>query len=212
MEIRKENNSVTLVRDKEQMEFTYVKEDIIRCRYTSGEWAESDSMIIEDRGDREEISAGIKESSDGIIIYGGAVKAAVSAQSFETMWMRASDDGILLAEGKKEFIQVPVMKYTTGGEMPVIDRVKTVDGERNFIRNLKEVEDHKAWQGRLHFRFTEDEHIHGLGQAEEGIYDYRGHVQYLYQHNMRIPMPVMVSDKGYGILFDCTSLISTTTL
>ena len=208
MEFREEKNRVTLVRDREQMEFSYIKKDIMRCRYTRGEWTETDSMIIEDRGDREEISAGIKESSDGIIIYGGAVKAAVSAQSFETMWMRASDDGILLAEGKKEFIQVPVMKYTTGGEMPVIDRVKTVDGERNFIRNLKEVEDHKACQGRLHFRFTEDEHIHGLGQAEEGIYDYRGHVQYLYQHNMRIPMPVMVSDKGYGILFDCTSLMT----
>ena len=115
---------------------------------------------------------------------------------------------ILLSEGKKEFIRIPVMKYTTGDEEPVIDRVKTVDGERNFIKNLKEVFDHEALQGRLYFEFRDDEHIHGLGQAEEGIYDYRGHVQYLYQHNMRIPMPVMVSDKGYGILFDCTGLMT----
>ena len=37
-------------------------------------------------------------------------------------------------------------------------------------------------------------------RAEEGIYNYRGHCQYLYQHNMRIPMPVLVSTEGYGIL------------
>ena len=46
------------------------------------------------------------------------------------------------------------------------------------------------------------------GQAEEGIYNYRGHNQYLYQHNMRIPMPLFVSTEGYGILFDCCSLMT----
>ncbi|MCR4655380.1 MAG: DUF5110 domain-containing protein [Lachnospiraceae bacterium] len=115
---------------------------------------------------------------------------------------------VILREGKKEFITVPVMKYTTGDEEPVIERVKTVDGERNFIKNLKEVEDHTALQGRLYFKFGDGESIHGFGQAEEGIYNLRGHVQYLYQHNMRVPMPMFVSDKGYGILFDAASLMT----
>ncbi|MBO4338147.1 MAG: DUF5110 domain-containing protein, partial [Lachnospiraceae bacterium] len=139
---------------------------------------------------------------------GGAVEALISKGTLEVTWSMSSDGRMLLREGKKEFTEIPVMKFSTGDEPPVIDRVKTVDGERNFIRNLKETEDHKALQGRLHFRFSDDEHIHGLGQAEEGIYDYRGHVQYLYQHNMRIPMPVMISDKGYGLFFDCTSLMT----
>lgn len=30
-----------------------------------------------------------------------------------------------------------MVRYTTGGEKPIINRVKTVDGERNFIQNLK---------------------------------------------------------------------------
>ena len=58
------------------------------------------------------------------------------------------------------------------------------------------------------FAWKDGEAIHGLGQAEEGIYDYRGHNQYLYQHNMRIPMPIFVSSEGYGILLDCRSLMT----
>ena len=65
-----------------------------------------------------------------------------------------------------------------------------------------------AYRGKLHFSWKEDEAIHGLGQGEEGIYDYRHHVQYMYQHNMRIPMPFLFSSRQYGILFDCGSLMT----
>jgi alpha-D-xyloside xylohydrolase len=47
-----------------------------------------------------------------------------------------------------------------------------------------------------------------LGQGEEGLFNYRGHNQYLYQHNMRIPVPFFISSEGYGILLDCCSLMT----
>lgn len=115
---------------------------------------------------------------------------------------------MILEEGGRELEKIDVMRYTTGDEAPIINRVKTVDGERNFIQNLKQVADHQAYKGRLHFRWKPEEGIYGLGQAEEGIYNYRGHDQYLYQHNMRIPMPVLLSDQGYGMLFNCGSLMT----
>ena len=71
------------------------------------------------------------------------------------------------------------MRYTTGGEKPVINRVKTVDGERNFIQNLKPEKVRDGYRARVFFDWKEEEEIHGLGQAEEGIYNYRGHNQYL---------------------------------
>ena len=37
---------------------------------------------------------------------------------------------------------------------------------------------------------------------------YRKNVQYLYQHNMRIPIPFFLSDHKYGILADCGSLMT----
>ncbi len=106
-----------------------------------------------------------------------------------------------------ELVEKPVYRYTTDGEEPIIDRVKTVDGERNFIKNLKKKEVRKAYSASITLTLQDDEGIYGLGQAEEGIYNLRHQTKYLYQHNMRIPMPVLFSDKGYGILVDCSSLM-----
>ncbi len=211
MNLREENNTIILETTGVKMQLSAVKDNIIRCSYGPAGFSEEESMIIEkhDPSDNNcKLTLTRKDQGKSISIDCGRLTAVISSDTLQTEWMRSSDNNLLLKEGKKEFITVPVMKYTTGDEAPVIDRVKTVDGERNFIRNLKEVEDHKAWQGRLYFEFDEKESIHGLGQAEEGIYDYRGHVQYMYQHNMRIPMPVFLSDKGYGILFDCTCLMT----
>ena len=213
MDIVNKGNKVLIEKDGERLEISYVKSGILHCRYGKEAFGTEKSMLLDQRA-LEVIDNGCginietEETPDSIRISGGDVTATVSKESLDITWNKASDNSTLLKEGKKEFIQIPVMKYTTGGEAPVIDRVKTVDGERNFIRNLKEVEDHKAWQGRLYFNFADGEQIHGLGQAEEGIYDYRGHVQYLYQHNMRIPMPMFLSNKGYGMFFDCTSLMT----
>lgn len=115
---------------------------------------------------------------------------------------------VFLKEKKKTLVETPVYKYTTGGEEPIVERVKTVDGERNFIKNLKTEIDRMAYRGKIEFEFADDEGIYGLGQGEDGIYNLRHHSQYLYQHNMRIPMPFFYSDRGYGILFDCTSLMT----
>jgi alpha-D-xyloside xylohydrolase len=99
-----------------------------------------------------------------------------------------------------------VYRYRSAGG-PVHTR-KTVDGERNFSTSLVPLEDRSAWRAKVFFDFADDEGIHGLGQAEEGIYDYRRKTQYLYQHNMRIPVPFFLSTRGYGVLFDCGCLMT----
>ena len=210
MKATEKGRKVYIDKEDERLELSYISSSIIHCRYGKGELSAVRSIITDDRAGRidESIDIALETNEDSAIVSGGIISAEVSGDDLHIKWSRTSDGSTLLQEGIKEFIRIPVMKYTTGDEAPVIDRVKTVDGERNFIRNLKEVRDHEAFQGRLHFCFADDEQIHGLGQAEEGIYDYRGHVQYLYQHNMRIPMPVLVSSRGYGILFDCTCLMT----
>ncbi len=210
MNIDNNGRMACITKDSERIEISYIRNNIIHVRYLKDDTGAETSMLLTERARTadDDIALVFSETADGVKVGGGDVRAVVSKGDLAITWKKSADDTTLLKEGIKEFVRIPVMKYTTGDEEPVIDRVKTVDGERNFIKNLKEVEDHKAWQGRLYFNFREGEHIHGLGQAEEGIYDYRGHVQYLYQHNMRIPMPMMVSDKGYGIFFDCTCLMT----
>lgn len=57
---------------------------------------------------------------------------------------------------------------------------------------------YRAW---LSFRFSEGESLYGLGQHEEGRLDYRGRHQYLYQHNRKVALPLLVSSRGWGLLW-----------
>jgi alpha-D-xyloside xylohydrolase len=99
-----------------------------------------------------------------------------------------------------------VIRYKNGGGE--VRSVKTVDGERSLSGGLVPCHDRDAFRAKVYFNFVEGEALHGLGQAEEGIYDYQGKTQYLYQHNMRIPVPFLLSGRGYGILFDCGCLMT----
>lgn len=99
-----------------------------------------------------------------------------------------------------------IYRYDMAGEASVITQ-KTVDGERTFVENAKEQLIGRAYEGSISFQISEEQRIMGLGQHEEGITNYRGCVQHLYQNNMQIPMPVIISSRNYGILLDAECLM-----
>jgi len=180
---------------------------IIRCIYTRRDVPDVYSPIhVHHSSQPEPIT--VKELDNALSVSTSFLTLWIGKSDCRFVWSRREDGFILLEEGEKELTETTVMKYTTGDEKPIIRRVKTVDGERNFVENLREAEDHKAYHAKLSFQWKRGEQIHGLGQGEEGIYNYRGHTQYLYQHNMRIPVPFLVSDQGYAILADCGSLMT----
>jgi alpha-D-xyloside xylohydrolase len=52
------------------------------------------------------------------------------------------------------------------------------------------------------FVLQPDEAIFGLGQHSQGIWNYRGSTVTLLQQNREIAIPVLLSSKGYGVLWD----------
>jgi len=50
------------------------------------------------------------------------------------------------------------------------------------------------------------EFLYGLGQYQEGLWNWRGVPRVLHQHNMTATLPVVVSGRGYGLLWDNASL------
>jgi alpha-D-xyloside xylohydrolase len=52
------------------------------------------------------------------------------------------------------------------------------------------------------FVLPADEHVYGLGQHQSGAWNYRGHSIKLLQENREVAIPVLLSSKGYGILWD----------
>jgi alpha-D-xyloside xylohydrolase len=64
------------------------------------------------------------------------------------------------------------------------------------------VHDDEGYEVEQFFRFSDTEAIYGFGQHQDGIMNYRGKSVDLYQHNMKVAVPVMVSSRGYGIFWD----------
>lgn len=201
------DNKIRIRTDRGLLLVSAEAENIIRCVYTGRE-QEASVSPLQIRHNESACPLALEELDGDLQISTSLLTLRIRQADGCFVWIRRKDGFQLLEEGEKELTGIPVMKYSTCGEKPVIRRVKTVDGERNFVENLREVEDHRAYRAKLSFRFQPGEQIHGLGQGEEGIYNYRGHTQYLYQHNMRIPVPFLISDRGYGILADCGSLMT----
>ena len=68
-----------------------------------------------------------------------------------------------------------------------------------------EVEGKKAWSTTVSFDSPADEAFYGLGQHQAGEFNHKGGNEELYQYNTKISVPLVVSSKGYGILFDAYS-------
>ena len=184
-----------------------VREDILRVVYAKKDNIKEPTELIEDTAGAEVYCEFVEDDSK-VMVNTARVRAIVDKKTGAVRYENARTGKPYVAETYRTLESEEVIHYTTGGEAPKIERIKTVDGERNVVKNLKKVVDRVAYRAKVHFDWAKDEAIHGLGQGEEGIYDYRHHVQYMYQHNMRIPMPFLFSSRQYGILFDCGSLMT----
>ncbi|MGL1892956.1 MAG: DUF5110 domain-containing protein [Spirochaetaceae bacterium] len=205
MNYKVEKNGVSIYLKHGILKVQPVNKKIIRIIYSKKRVGESESIII-DHNSFINVDFDVIESEFDLVVKMSELSVSFNKNTKKLSYFDENGK-CLLREGSRELHEIDILEYSTGGDKPIINRVKTPDGERNFVGNLIPQITHKAFSGKLHFEFEDGEGIYGLGQGEEGIYNYRGTTQYLYQHNMRIPMPMFLSDSGYGMLFDCGSLM-----
>lgn len=67
------------------------------------------------------------------------------------------------------------------------------------------VQGEQTYHNQQMWRSDPDESLYGLGQRQEGKLDVKGYDFDLWQRNMVVVMPFLVSSRGYGILWDNTS-------
>jgi alpha-D-xyloside xylohydrolase len=60
----------------------------------------------------------------------------------------------------------------------------------------------RAWSVAQTFRLTPEEGLYGLGQHQDSVMNYRGHSVKLVQTNTDAVTPVLVSTRGWGLLWD----------
>ena len=153
----------------------------------------------------------VEEAPDGLVLSTTAIRLEIDGATGAFTWM--DQDGRLLLREPRGRHEAKVLEEvdvhrTVFSQDTQITTVRGADGERAVVENTETVVDRQAYSTTLHLEFQDGEAIYGLGQHEDGILNYRGHHEYLYQQNMKIVAPMIVSTRGYGLLWDSQSLAS----
>lgn len=117
-------------------------------------------------------------------------------------WTASGDDGILATDSVKVRLDLRTGRVAFFGrdgqpllaEVPGTPRLTpaVVQGERTY-------------HVREQFEPNADESFYGLGEYQYGWIDIKGHDLDLWQHNTTIAVPLLVSSRGYGLLWDNAS-------
>ena len=82
--------------------------------------------------------------------------------------------------------------------------IKNKKGEVVFMATAHQMQGSEA---TLAFNSPEDEHLYGLGQFQDGYNNVRGLSRRLTQVNTQISIPMLLSSKGYGVLWNNYGLV-----
>lgn len=118
----------------------------------------------------------------------------------------AKDGRLLLQEAESESRELEEFTTTIlSDEEQDVEKVVTADGEKSVVKEARLVETGKAYHTKLKLVFGEKEALYGFGQHEEGYGSLRGKTVYCHQANRKVALPLLLSNKGYGLLVDTYS-------
>lgn len=191
------------------MHITPYKNGILRIRYTKEEvFRPKESLMIEPNI-KPNVPFSVEETDDLLIFATSELQVSINKLTAAFTYTNASGD-ILTREperGGKSLEPIEIYRTVFDSETEV-KHSQSVDGARAKATSERKIFDRVAYQTKLEFEWMNDEAIYGLGSHEEGMTNLRGSRQYLYQQNMKAVVPMIVSTKGYGILYDSYSLMT----
>jgi alpha-D-xyloside xylohydrolase len=188
----------------------FVTDQIVRVTATRNPgWSTSPSLM------RVPISAGpgpVKRRDDDatLTLHSSKMAAKLDRGTGAISFWRA--DGVLLLEEARQLPRsfAPVTVIKSVPDPATLSRVMTVDGERQVASTYVRRKDRDAWSATVRFRLRDEEALYGLGFDETSDLNLRGKRKRLYQHNLRVVIPFVVSTRGYGLLFDAYSALTFT--
>lgn len=113
-----------------------------------------------------------------------------------------TDKTLLAAERAYQSRQLePFLAYkTVENHRMEVEETVTPDGVKRRVRAADQEEDAVLYHTRVHFVFSPEEVLLGMGQGDTGVWDLRHGTCYAHQANRKIAIPMFVSSKEYGIL------------
>ena len=153
-----------------------ISDKIIRVTAGAADSFQNKSLIILDQSSQK-INFTVNDSGDSIQVKTNALIASINKQTGAVAFYDVNGKSMLAEK-----------KYNGKSLVPAV-----FDGEALY--NIQQT-----------FTTTPDDALYGLGQHQDGIVNYRNNQVFLWQNNTEVAVPLLVSSKNYGILWDNYSL------
>jgi alpha-D-xyloside xylohydrolase len=173
----KDADGVTLTMSPGKMRLTVCSDGIVRVMYSPTATLPAGQDFVVTKHSWPSTAFKIADTGAKVTVATHKLKVAVDKGTGAVAFYDASGN-LLLAEP------------AAGGKMMT---PATVNGESSF-------------QPEQSFTSPAGEFLYGLGQFQEGIWNWRGMPQQLRQLNTEISIPMIVSSYGYGLLWNNASL------
>lgn len=191
-----------------RLRVSFITESVARITYTEGKpFQTRASLIVTSRKSYTQYS--LQEEDDVFTLTTPALKIVVDKASGAIRYLDANGN-LLMREPERggKWLTAKRVYRNIFSRNAAVDFAQSTDGVRAAATNYETVFDREAFEARLEFVFAEDEALFGLGSHEEGYGNLRGKSRELYQQNMKAVVPYFVSTLGYGVLLDCSSLMT----
>jgi alpha-D-xyloside xylohydrolase len=202
------DGSVMLTSDARRLRIAFITVSIARITYTEGRpFQTRPSRIVTSR--KSYAKYVLREDAEAFTLSTPALTVVANKASGAIRYHDANGK-LLMREpeyGGKSLTAKDVYRNLFSKDATIaLDQ--SIDGARAIATNYETIFDRKAFEAKLDFVFADDEALFGLGSHEEGYGNLRGKTRDLYQQNMKAVVPYFVSTRGYGVLLDCSSLMT----
>ena len=188
-------NTVTIRPDGGQakvIRLEVMNDNIIRVRATSKDELpqKPQSLMIVSQTAPAKNSYTVSEEDEAVVVKAENVKAVVSKATGEVTFYDGNGN-LLLKEAKdgKQFWDFTVPERDLG--------------EKGGTALADEMLHGLQWQ--MKFDSPDDEAFYGLGQHQSEEFNMKGKNEDLFQYNTKVSIPFVLSNKGYGLLWDSYS-------
>jgi alpha-D-xyloside xylohydrolase len=191
------------------LELTAYSDSIIRVRFAPTQEFSTKASLMIHPSPNLRVGFEVSETAETLLFSTSKLSIRINKQTSAFTYLDSSGQ-ILTKEpdrGGKTLIPVDVVKSVFDDTVEAQLR-KDADGVHAWVPPAKQVFDRHAFHTKLEFEWMPGEALYGLGSHEEGMMNLRGQHQYLYQQNMKVVVPVLLSTRGYGILLDSYSLMT----
>ena len=198
-------NGAVLKVDNSILSVEFVKNDVVRVRWTCG-----DSITANDNGicvphKQQRIKLKHADSAKQLSLTSDSLTVRIDKATGALTYLD-SKGRVILSEnsnnphaGEKIYVENVTFDETTRRT------VKTADGDKEVMDVLRRDTVGSAWKWTLNLSFNEKEAVYGLGGYMEDYMNLRHKKVYLCQHNLKEMVPVLNSTAGYGILVNAGS-------